>query len=277
MNTTDNTPVSGNVAFVTGASAGIGQATSLALMKAGYRVFGTSRKVETGSVVDGIEMVRCDVTSDESVAAAVAHVQEKAGRLDLLINNAGAGILAGAEESSIAQLHALFDTNVYGTVRMINAVLPLMRRQGAGRIINLSSIRGLIPAPFSAHYAATKHAIEGYSESLDHEVRGFGIRVVLIEPGFTKSSFEQSMGAPDTPLAVYAAARKNAAQMIAASMKTADTSESVAQTIVRAATAKHPDRRYTSGKGVGRLALLRRFVPASAFDKSLRKQMQLPA
>lgn len=276
MSKTSNARTSGQVAFVTGASAGIGQATALALSKVGYRVFGTSRKADNGGIVDGIEMVRCDVTSDESVAAAIAHLQAKAGTIDLLINNAGAGILAAAEESSIEQLHRLFDTNFYGTVRMVNAVLPIMRRQGSGRIINMSSILGLIPAPFSAYYAATKHAIEGYSESLDHEVRGFGVRIALVEPGYTRSSFEQSMAAPDQPLSVYDAARANASQMIADNMKTADTSESVAETIVRAASAKHPYARYTSGKGVGRLALLRRWVPAPAFDKSLRRQMRLP-
>ena len=119
-------------------------------------VFGTSRKAENGAIVDGIEMVRCDVVSDESVNAAMSHVRSAAGRVDLLVNNAGAGMLAAAEESSIEQVHSLFDTNVYGTVRMINAVLPIMRGQGSGRIINLSSILGLIPAPFSAFYAATK-------------------------------------------------------------------------------------------------------------------------
>lgn len=275
MSTTSADAVGPKIALVTGASAGIGQATVLALSKAGFRVFGTSRKANTGDMVDGVEMVRCDVTSDESVTSAVAHVQARSGRIDLLVNNAGAGILAAAEESSIVQLHTLFDTNVYGTVRVVNAVLPIMRLQGSGRIINLSSILGLIPAPFSAYYAATKHAIEGYSESLDHEVRGFGIRVVLVEPGYTRSSFEQSMAAPDRPLALYEMARANALQVIADSMKTADLPESVAETIVRVASISRPGARYTSGKGTGRLALLRRYAPASAFDKSFRSQMRL--
>ena len=272
MNKTSN---NGKVALVTGASAGIGRATALALLNAGYTVIGTSRKAKFGDAVGGVRMAPCDVTSGKSAAAAVEHVRSEFGRLDLLVNNAGVGMQGAAEECSVDYVHALFDTNVYGVVRMTNGALPIMRDQGSGRIVNLSSILGLIPAPYGAYYSATKHAIEGYSESLDHEVRGFGVRVVVVEPGFTKSSFEQSMSAPDTPLALYDAARANAARWIANGMKVADSPKSVAETIVRAATAPNPRPRYTSGKVAGRLALLRRLAPASIFDKGLRKDMRL--
>jgi short-subunit dehydrogenase len=167
------------VALVTGASSGIGQATAKALARAGYSVFGTSRKaVAEGS--DGIKMLICDVTDDASVAKMVAEVLKQAGRIDLLVNNAGIGLLGGAEESSTAQARALFDVNVFGITRVTNAVLPTMRSQRKGRIVNLSSILGLIPSPHNALYASTKHAVEGYSESLDHELRTFGIRVVVV-------------------------------------------------------------------------------------------------
>ena len=145
-------------------------------------------------------MLTCDVTDDASVAKLVDEVLTKAGRIDLLVNNAGIGLLGGAEESSIAQAHALFDVNVFGVLRVTNAVLPAMRRQGKGRIINMSSILGLIPAPYNALYASTKHAIEGYSELLDHELRAFGIRVVLVEPGVTRTSFEENITRPDRQL-----------------------------------------------------------------------------
>ncbi len=112
--------------------------------------------------------------------------------MSLLVNNAGLGLLGGAEESSASQAKALFDVNVFGVVRLTNAILPVMRRQGKGRIINMSSILGFIPAPFNALYASTKHAIEGYTESLDHEVRTQGIRVVLVAPGVTRTSFEEN-------------------------------------------------------------------------------------
>src|SRR5690349_3978546 len=115
------------------------------------------------------------------------------GHIDLLVNNAGIGLLGAAEESSTAQAQGLFDVNVFGVLRMTNAVLPAMRLQRKGTIINVSSVLGLIPAPYSALYAATKHAIEGYSESLDHELRTFGIRVALVEPAYTRTSFEENI------------------------------------------------------------------------------------
>ena len=163
------------VAIVTGASAGIGGATARALHAAGYRVFGTYRK-PSGTRAPGIEYLTCDVTSDDSVQAAVGAVLSQAGRIDLLVNNAGVGLVGGAEESSLEQAKSLFDVNLFGVIRMTKAVLPAMRKQGAGRIVNISSVLGLIPAPFMALYAASKHALEGYSESLDHEVRSSGVQ-----------------------------------------------------------------------------------------------------
>ena len=167
-----------SVALVTGASSGIGYATAKALQKAGYRVFGTSRHAASKGP-DGITMLTCDVTDDASVAKLIDRVLAEAGRIDLLVNNAGIGLLGGAEESSIAQAKSLFEVNVFGVIRMTNAVVPIMRRQGKGRIVNLSSAHGFIPAPYFALYAATKHAVEGYSQSLDHELHTLGIRVTL--------------------------------------------------------------------------------------------------
>ncbi len=169
------------VAIVTGASTGIGRATAKALGNAGFRVFGTSRR-PAPEQVDGITMLTCDVTDDASVTTLVEAVLKEAGRIDVVVNNAGIGLLGGAEESSVGQAQSLFNVNLFGVIRMTNAVLPSMRRQHAGRIVNMSSVLGLIPAPYSALYASTKHALEGYSESLDHEVLAFGIRVVLVEP-----------------------------------------------------------------------------------------------
>jgi short-subunit dehydrogenase len=201
-------------------------------------------------------MLSYDVTDDAPVAKLVDGVLAKAGRIDLLVNNAGIGLLGGAEESSIAQAQALFDVNVFGVLRVTGAVLPTMRCQGSGRIVNLSSVLGLIPAPYSALYASTKHAIEDYSESLDHELRPFGIRVVLVEPAYTRTSFEDNLAKPDQSLDIYDSAR--------------------AGMILEAATAPHPRRRYAAGKMARQVSFLRRFVPESAFDKSLRKQNGLP-
>ena len=138
----------GKVAIVTGASSGIGQASAKALHQAGFRVFGTSRRA-VASTLEGITMVTCDVTDDASVKAAVDKVLDMAGKIGVLVNNAGTGLLAGAEESSVNQAQALFDVNLFGVIRTTNAVLPIMRQQKAGRIINISSVLGFIPAPFS--------------------------------------------------------------------------------------------------------------------------------
>ena len=264
------------VAIVTGASGGIGEATARALQAAGYRVFGTYRRPPATRLA-GVEYVACDVTGDEAVQTAVGQVLAKAGRVDLLVNNAGVGLIAGAEESSLEQAKSLFDVNLFGVFRMTKAVLPTMRRQGSGRIVNISSVMGLIPAPFMALYAASKHALEGYSESLDHEIRATGVRVVLVEPAYTRTSFEGNVYQADQQLDVYQAARTNAEGVLRDEMKTADTPELVANAVVKAATEANPNRRYAAGRMARQVSLLRRFVPAAAFDKSLRKQMRLPA
>jgi short-subunit dehydrogenase len=262
------------VALVTGASSGIGRATAIALQSAGFRVFGTSRRAAKNS--DGLTMLACDVTDDASVAKLVDDVLAETGRIDLLVNNAGMGLFGGAEESSMVQAQALFDVNVFGVLRVTNAVLPIMRRQGRGRIVNLSSVQGFIPAPYFALYASTKHAIEGYSESLDHELRPFGIRVALVEPAYTRTSFEDNLARPDQLLDIYDAARAGMNAVVRKAMEKGDSPEVVAKTILAAATASVPRRRYAAGKMARQVSFLRRFVPASAFDKSLRKQNGLP-
>lgn len=262
-------------AFITGASTGIGKAAALALMKAGYRVIGTSRSAKRDEMRDGIRMIACDVTSDESVAVAVALADAELGRIDLLVNNAGFGITGAAEESSMAQVRALFETNFHGVVRVTNAVLPIMRGQGGGRILNVGSGLGFIPAPYNAYYSATKHALEGYSESLDHEVREFGVRVAVIEPAATKTSFESSTIQTDRPLSAYDASRAKYFVAFDRAMAVADTAESVAETIVLAARDKTPRMRYPSGKAARQVAFARRFLPRALFDKILRSQFGL--
>lgn len=222
------------VALVTGASSGIGRATAIALQSAGFRVFGTSRRAAKNS--DGLTMLACDVTDDASVAKLVDDVLAETGRIDLLVNNAGMGLFGGAEESSIAQAQALFEVNAFGVLRVTNAVLPIMRRQGKGRIVNLSSVQGFIPAPYFALYASTKHAIEGYSESLDHELRPFGIRVALVEPAYTRTSFEDNLAKPDQLLDIYDAARAGVNAVVRKAMEKGDSPELVAKTVLAAAT-----------------------------------------
>jgi len=263
------------VALITGASGGIGLAAGVALIAAGYRVFGTSRKASPGQVVKGVEMLACDVTDDTSVAQVVAHVVSLAGRIDVLVNNAGRSLIGAAEESSIQQAQSLFDLNVFGIIRMTNAVLPIMRRQSRGRIINISSVAGFLPGPFTTLYGATKHAVEGYSESLDHEVRALGIRVSLVEPVFTRTALEENADRPDRVLGVYDKGRAATQVAWRNGIAAGDPVEAVAEKVVLAATEASPRIRYTPGKMAGRLRMMRRFVPEKAFEKSFRKQMNL--
>lgn len=262
-------------AFVTGASSGIGRAAALALTKAGYRVIGTSRKATPDEVRGGIRMIACDVTNDASVVEAVAQAHSELGRIDLLVNNAGYALSGAAEESSVDQVRSLFDTNFLGVVRVTNAVLPFMRAQGQGRILNIGSVLGLIPGPFGAYYSASKHAIEGYSESLDHEVRAFGIRVAVIEPWATKTSIEANSPQGDRPVAAYAQTLTRYRAAFDLAMVTGDTAEDVASTILRAAQDRVPRLRYPSGKAARQTSFARRFLPRALFDRTLRKQFNI--
>ena len=262
------------IAVVTGASSGIGKATAEALAQAGFRVFGTSRRaIENGP--KQVTMLICDVTDDASVDQLIADVLAQAGRIDLLVNNAGFGVTGAAEESSIAQVRLLFETNFHGVVRVTNAVLPIMRQQGGGRILNVGSVLGLMPAPYGAYYSASKHAIEGYSESLDHEVREFGVRVAVIEPGATRTSFEASNTLGDKPVDAYQKTQAKYRMAFDKAMAAGDSATEVAATIVRAAREKKPKLRYTSGKAATQSAFARRFLPRSLFDKVLHKQFGL--
>jgi len=265
------------IALVTGASSGIGQATAQRLAKAGYKVYGTSRRPSDASART-FEMLPLDVTSDESVDATVRKLMQVEGRIDLLVNNAGFGVApAGAEESSIEQARSIFDTNFFGVVRMTRAVVPHMRRQGAGRIVNIGSVLGFLPMPYGALYAATKHAIEGYSESLDHELRTRGIRVSVIEPAYTKTPFDANLLEPDAKLDEYREVRAAVNQRVKEVMATADQPGLVADVVLEAAGAARPKLRYTAGGLASRLRLLRRFAPAGLVDAGIRRDLRLDA
>ncbi|MCC8555124.1 oxidoreductase [Xanthomonas hortorum] len=265
------------VALVTGASSGIGEASAEALAAAGYTVYGTSRRgAQSGQ--RAFKLLALDVTSDESVDAAIQELLRLEGRIDLLVNNAGFGVSpAAAEESSIEQAKAILDTNFLGVVRMTRAVVPHMRRQGSGRIINIGSIIGLVPTPYAALYAASKHAVEGYSEAVDHELRSYGIRVTVIEPAYTKTRFEANNLAPDAPLETYRQVRTQVGEVVAQAMASADEPSVVADVVVKAARTHHPKVRYTAGKIAGQLQLLRRFAPAGVFQSLIRKNLHLDA
>ncbi|WP_332852090.1 oxidoreductase [Duganella sp. S19_KUP01_CR8] len=267
--------MNGKIALVTGASSGIGAATAKKLAEAGFKVYGSSRRGAQAGQLQ-YEMLSLDVTSDASVSAAVAEVMRREGRIDLLVNNAGVGVApAGAEESSIEQAQSIFDTNFFGLVRMTRAVLPHMRAQGAGRIINIGSVLGFLPMPYGALYAATKHAVEGYTESLDHELRNWGIRAVVVEPAYTSTPFDANMLAPDAKLDIYRDVRTAVTRRVQEVMAVADGPEVVAATVLKAAQAHTPKLRYTSGGLAKRLRLLRTFAPAGVMDAGMRKDLRL--
>ena len=265
----------GRVALVTGASSGIGEATAQRLAAAGYKVYGTSRRgAQAGK--RSFEMLPLDVTSDESVEAVVSEVMRRDGRIDVLVNNAGFGVApAGAEESSLDQARSIFETNFFGLVRMTRAVVPHMRTQGSGRIINIGSVLGFLPMPYGALYSATKHAVEGYSESLDHELRTRGIRVSVIEPAYTKTPFDANFMEPDAKVDAYREARAGMIKRVAEVMATAEPPGVVADTVLKAANAARPKVRYPAGRLANRLRLLRRFAPAGVVDAGIRKDLRL--
>ena len=266
-----------SVALVTGASSGIGEATAARLATAGYTVYGTSRRgAQPGQ--RSFQLLALDVTSEESIEAAVRELIRLEGRIDLLVNNAGFSVApAGAEEVSIEQARSIFDTNFFGIVRMTRAVVPHMRRQGAGRIINIGSVLGFLPAPYMALYAATKHAVEGYSESLDHELRTRGIRVSVIEPAYTRTQFDANALEADSKLDEYREVRVTLARRVKEAVAAGDEPGVVAEVVLEAAGAARPKLRYTAGGVASRLRLLRRFAPAGLVDAGIRKDLRLDA
>jgi short-subunit dehydrogenase len=257
------------IVLITGASSGIGRATAELLAARGHRVFGGVRAPETIRPLSGVEVVPLDVRDDASAKACVDEVRRRAGRIDVLINNAGVNLAGAVEETSISQAQALFDTNVIGVLRMIQTVLPDMRRQGAGLIVNISSVLGLIPAPFMGIYASTKHAVEGLSESLDHEVRALGIRVVLIEPHYTRTNLDASAAQAESRIDTYALQRQRTAAVITHETNTGLEPKRVAEEVLRAI-----EGRYRMRHPVGQAALLswlRRLLPVRLFEPGLRK------
>ena len=269
------TPI--RVALVTGASSGIGEASANKLLAAGYRVYGTSRRGPAAGE-HAFPLLPLDVTDDASVKAAIEALIQREGRIDLLVNNAGFGVSpAAAEESSIEQARQIFDTNFMGIVRVTRVVLPHMRHQGSGRVINIGSILGIVPLPYVALYAASKHAVEGYSGALDHELRTQGIRVSVIEPAYIKTQFEAHNIEPDAKLEAYELIRAKLTKVVSKAMATAESAEVVAEVVVNAAQSARPKVRYTAGTLAAKLNFIRRFAPASLLDKVVRNSLQLDA
>lgn len=258
------------VVLITGVSSGIGRVAAAKLAQRGSRVFGTVRRLAGAAPLAGVELVEMDVSQDASVQQAIQLIIAQAGRIDILVNNAGVSLLGAVEETTIAEAAWLFDTNVLGTLRTVQAVLPKMRTQGSGRIVNISSVLGFLPAPYMGLYTASKHAVEGLSETLDHEVRQFGIRVTLVEPAYTRTNLDVNSPQAKSKITDYDRERDLATHAISTKINGAPDPSEAANTIVKAALGAWRMRRTPAGQA-SLLSKLRRFIPASFFDSSLRK------
>jgi NAD(P)-dependent dehydrogenase (short-subunit alcohol dehydrogenase family) len=264
------------VVLITGVSSGIGQATARYLTSAGYRVFGTSRIPERCPSVEGVHVIGLDVRDPASVEACVAGVLDQTGRIDVLINNAGYGLFGGIEEASDAEVHAQFETNYFGMVRLTKAVLPIMRDQHRGRIINISSIAGLLAVPFLGHYSASKFAVEGYTEALHHEVAPLGIHVSLIEPGVVFSPF-WNLGLVRTQQTIseYDLRRSGIEFSISKSIERRSIApETVARKIIRVLKAPRPALRYGVGTNAQLANHLKSILPARVLHAIWHRQME---
>ncbi len=268
-------------AFVTGASAGIGEATAHALLAAGYQVFAGARRLDRMAALAaaGATLLKLDLTDDASIVAAVDAMQDATGRIDVLVNNAGYGSYGALEDVPLDEARRQFEVNVFGLARLCQLVLPTMRAQKCGKIVNVTSIGGKIWEPMGAWYHATKFAVEGLSDCLRVEVARFGIDVIVIEPGAIRTEWAgiaregllQMSGS--TP---YAKIAQNHARMLA----TADTSnlasppDVVAQTIVRAVNVSRPKTRYATGGGARTILFLRKILSDRMFDRLIWRVTQ---
>jgi len=232
---------------------------------------------ETEGRLGDVELVRLDLRDDESARSCVRTVIDRAGRVDALVNNAGYTLIGSLEETSIEEAKELFETNFFGVLRMSQAVLPIMREQGYGRIANIGSVVGFLPAPYQGIYAASKHALEGYSESLDHEVRQFGIRVSVIEPGFTRTDIARNGRLAGQPLAAYARERDHVLDAVRQSVAIGEDPVKVASVVLEALASRSPRLRYLAGREAKFISSLRKFAPDKLFEKGLRKQFKLSA
>jgi NAD(P)-dependent dehydrogenase (short-subunit alcohol dehydrogenase family) len=276
-----------NVALVTGTSSGIGRATALELHRRGFVVYATARDI--AGVDDlaalGIKTVALNVTDEESVLSVVRAIEKEQGAVDVLVNNAGFELVGPVEEVPIDEVRKLFDTNVFGLMRLTQLVLPGMRDRRRGRIINVASIYGRLAVPGGAFYGASKHAVEGFSEALRLEIERYGIDVTLVEPAATRTRLRaNTVWFGDREDGPYAPFHQDLERWRAATYETrsnpagrlSSTPEQVAEVIAQAATGKRPRARYPVGIIAHALFAMRRLLPATAFEAFVRRQFATP-
>ncbi len=264
------------VVLVTGASSGLGRATASLLATRGFTVFGTGRRPAAGEAA-GFALLPLDVRSEESVRACVDAVLARAGRIDALVNFAGYGAYGALEETSLDEVRELFDTNFLGVMRMVNATLPAMRRQGGGRIVNVSSLNGRIGLPYVGVYGASKHAIEGYSAALRHEVRPFGIHVSVLVPGLYKTEGWAAGRKAARELPEYDRLRRSFTAALEENAAKAADPIGVAKAVVRILDKRAPRLHYLVGADAIALLGLKAVLPESLFEVLVRRSFKLDA
>jgi NAD(P)-dependent dehydrogenase (short-subunit alcohol dehydrogenase family) len=273
--------------LITGCSTGIGRATAKRLAAAGHRVYASARRID--SIRDlaeaGCNLLSLDVCDESSIRAAVEEVERKEGAIGVLVNNAGYGSEGPFEEVPMEEVRRQFETNVFGLIRLTQLVLPGMRRQKWGRVLNLSSMGGRLTLPGGAFYHATKYAVEAMSDALRFEVRGFGIDVVVIEPGAIRTEFGDTaiarvdaLGRSDSPYNEFRSVLKERIRGAYEGPmgKLAGEPDDVARVIETAIQARNPRTRYVITFGARFLMGLRRTLPDRAFDAFLRTQFKQP-
>jgi short-subunit dehydrogenase len=250
------------VALVTGVSSGIGRAVALLLSSRGFRVFGTVRRLSGSDTSTGnLELIQLDVRDERSVEACAQSVLDRANRIDVVVNNAGHTLVGAQEETGIEEAKQLFDTNFFGVLRVNKTFLPAMRKQRSGRIINIGSMTGFLPAPYQGIYAASKHALEGYSESLDHEVRQFGIRTSVVDPGFTRTQIDKNAIMTRQRLEPYDTERESVLSAVRSNNASGQEPDAVAIVVLKCLENRSPKARYVIGRGAGFVATMRKFAP----------------
>jgi NAD(P)-dependent dehydrogenase (short-subunit alcohol dehydrogenase family) len=270
------------VAIVTGSSGGIGLATSLALARKGYLTYATMRNLakrdSIQSVADKqhlpIRVVQLDVTDENSIKKAIQSILSEAGRIDLLVNNAGYALTGAFEDIGIDEIEAQYETNVFGVIRVTQAVLPVMRKQGSGRIINISSGAGRIGYPGGSAYVSSKFALEGLSESMAYEIEQFGIKTVLVEPGFVRTNFGENIviaRKTQNTNSPYSQMMQMMSSIRDKMLKNASDADLVAEVVVEAATAKEPNLRYLAGKDVQQMVAAKRSMSDEEFQKMMKQ------
>ncbi|MUL36042.1 SDR family NAD(P)-dependent oxidoreductase [Gloeocapsopsis dulcis] len=267
-------PSNQKVVLVTGASSGFGRAIATLLAQQGMTVFGTSRNPDT-YLTNEFELLPLDVRSMDSLKACLKTILQHMNCLDVLINNAGYATFGAIEETSLTEAKAQFETNFFGVASTIQAILPIMRQQGSGHIINISSLSGLAPVPFHGYYSASKHALEAYSEALYHEVKPLNIRVSLVEPQAFNTGIQ--MQPPQNLMPIYDIGRQKVVGNIEDSIRTGQSPTMVAELVLQILTSSSPRLRYRAGNLAKVFHLARRLLPEPVYEQIVRYHFKLDA